>query len=260
MLTILEVTALTAQAARAQDIYPSQDEAGNLLTGWQLNDSNEPVYVGEELDQRGVGIYGQSPSSLILTGYLKPATLTLIVSPEMTATVLNTPAVWTGLYGVQSLLDYLNSAILQNISQVALLAGSYQGLLDAGYITGNESSRYLATFLQPAAKYGVTAVINWIEGRTSPDLSAKITTAAKQGQYAIDFVTANAAEITLAPELPGFTNTIQRQDLDAAVAQIIGNNKIPPIEYSDVVTTLVEAIKTVDEDGLFRFAPGAPRG
>jgi hypothetical protein len=260
MLTIAQVTALTAQAAKAADIYPSRDSVGNLLDGWQLNDDGIPVYTGTELSRRGIGIYGQTTSGLILTGYLKPATLNLIVSPDMTATVLNTPAVWTGQYGIDSLLTYLNSSILQNISQVALLAGSYQGLLDTGYLNGDEDARYIATLIQPAAQYGVTAVIDWIEGRTQPDFTTKIEIAARQGQYAIDFITVNAPQLIVAPELGGFINTVSRESIDSAVTEIIGNTKISPIEYADVVATLVERTKTVDEEGIFRFAPGAPRG
>ena len=260
MLTITQVTALTAQAARAQAVYPGIDQQGNLLDGWELNIDGVPVYTGTEIFQRGVGIYGQTPSGLILTGYLKPTALSLIVTPEMTATVLNTPAVWTGQYGIDSLLAYLSSPILQNISQIALLAGSYQGLLDAGYITGTEDARYIATLIQPAAKYGVTAVIEWIEGRTQPDLTTKIEIAARQGQYAIDFITVNAPLLIVAPELPGFINTVEREQIDTAVTEIIGNSKIPSMEYADVVSALVEITKPVDEEGIFRFAPGASRG
>jgi hypothetical protein len=260
MLTITQVTALTAQAARAADIYASQDDIGNLLSGWQLNDFGTPVYTGSDLYLRGVGRYAQTPSGLILTGYLKPSTLSLIVTSEMTATVLNTPAVWTGQYGIESLLDYLNSPILQNISQIALLAGSYQGLIDAGYLIGNEEARNIAALIQPAAQYGVDAVIDWIEGRTSPELTSRIEITARQAQYAIDFVTVNSDQLSIAPTLEGFTNTVLREDIDQAVTQIIGTNKIPPIEYADVVAGLVERVQAVDEEGIFRFAPGSQRG
>jgi hypothetical protein len=264
MLTQQQVTALTAQAARAAT-YTSRDDAGNLLADWQLNDSEIPVYTGSEISTRGVGIYGQTPEGLILTGYLKPATLNLIVSPAMTAQVLNTPAVWTGQFGIESLLDYLNSDILQNISQLALLAGSYQGFVDAGYLSEVESARYQATLLQPAAQYGVTAVIDWIEGRTSTELTTKIDITARQGQYAIDFADTYAAQLNPGIDLPGFSNTVQREELDFALTEIIGNPKIPIIEYADIVSTLVSATNAANiatpttEDGIFRFAPGAQR-
>lgn len=273
MLTSEQVTALTAQSARAANIYPIRDDAGNLLSGWQLNDSGIPVYTGSELATRGVGIYGQSVEALILTGYLKPATLNLIVSPDLTDEVLNSASVWTGQYGIETLLDYLDAPVLQNISQIALLIGSYQGLVNTGYLTGFEGARYQATLLQPAAKYGVTTVIAWVEGQVDSTLAAALANTARQGQYAIDFVDTFGAELSIAPELPGFESTVDRQELDSIFTEIVGNPKIPPIEYGDIVQVLVDATPTInqlfntgpatrippvtDEDGQFRFSPGS---
>jgi hypothetical protein len=265
MLTQTQVTALTAQAARAAQ-YNAYDDAGNLLTDWQLNDQNTAVYTGTELATRGVGVYGQTPSSLVLTGYLKPASLSLITTPDMTAAVLNTPAVWTGQYGINSLLDYLNSTILQNISQQALLVGSFRGLVDTGYLTGAEDSRYIATLLQPAAKYGVTAVILWIENQLSPPDAAEVANTARQGQYAIDFVEVNGDQLTLAPDLPGVSFTVARDELDLAVTELIGNPKIASPDYVDIVDTLAQNSLAVNlpgvsaEDGTFRFAPRSNQG
>lgn len=273
MLNTQQVTALTAQAAKAADIYPKVDDAGNLLPGWQLNESEVLVYTGSELGTRGVGKYGQSPEALVLTGYLKPGALALITSSSMTAQVLNTPAVWTGQFGINSLLDYLDAPILQNISQLALLAGSYQGLVDQGYLTGDESPRDVATLIQPAAKYGVTAVIAWIEDLLSPEQSAAVAITARQGQYAIDFVNTYGSKLDPGIDLPAFSNTVQREEIDFVLEEIIGNPKIPTPEYADLVQALVEANPNVfgtsagsilpqltDEDGKFRFSPGNTRG
>lgn len=273
MLNTQQVTALTAQAAKAADIYPKTDEQGLPLPGWQLNESEVLVYVGSELGTRGVGKYGQSAEALVLTGYVKPGALALITSASMTAQVLNTTAVWTGQFGINSLLDYLDSSILQNISQIALLAGSYQGLLDQGYLSGNEPARDAATLIQPAAKYGVTAVIAWIEGLLSPEQSAQVAKAARQGQYAMDFIATYGTKLDPGISLPAFENTVQREEIDFVLEEIIGNPKIPTPEYADIVQALVESAPNVfgtspaarlpqltDEDGKFRFSPGAPRG
>jgi hypothetical protein len=258
MISAEQVTALTAQAASAAYVDP-YDLEGNLLADWQLNDSGDPVYLGAEIATRGIGIYGQTPAGLTLTGFLKPGTLSLITSPEMTITVLNTPAVWTGLNGITSLLEYLNDPILQNLAQIDIMTGAFQGLIDAGVLVGNETARYQATFLQPATRYGVTAVVSWVQGVASPELTNKILIAARQGQYAIDFVEAYANLLATGIELPAFTNTVERQEIDQAVEDIIGNPKVPTIEYADAVVT-VTAPTTVDEEGIFRFAPGKPRG
>ena len=82
MITAEQVTALTAQAAANAYIDP-YDADGNLLTDWQLNDNGDPVYLGSEISTRGVGVYGQTPAGLVLTGYLKPGTLSLITNPTL---------------------------------------------------------------------------------------------------------------------------------------------------------------------------------
>jgi len=258
MITAEQVTALTAQAAANAYVDP-YDANGNLLADWQLNDSGTPVYLGAEIATRGVGIYGQTPAGLTLTGYLKPGTLNLITSPSLTITVLNTPAVWTGKNGIESLLDYLNDPILQNLAQIDIMTGAFQGLIDAGILTGGESARYQATFLQPATRYGVNAVVSWVNDTAGSDLTNNILLVARQGQYAIDFIDTYSSLLNAGVDIPGFENTVDRQDLDQAVTDIIDNPKVPSVDYVDTVTT-VTVPTTINEDGVFRFAPGSPRG
>ena len=258
MFTTQQVTALTAQTAVASAVS-AYDVDGVLLPDWQLNDSNDPVYLGADIATRGVGVYGQSPAALTLTGFLKPGTIdTYLQDPADTLAVLLQSSVWTGLLGVTSLLDYLNFPLIQNLAQQALLQGSYQGLIDTGIITGDESARFQAAVVQPAAQYGVDAVIAWIVGVSPPDMIGKIQMAARQGQYAIDFVDAYSAQLNVAPTLSGYDNTVERQELDQLVSNIIGNAKIPNIIYSDAAAVLAVTPMLTDEDGIFRFAPDNP--
>jgi len=256
MITAEQVTALTAQAANSAYVNP-YDADGNLLADWQLNDNGDPVYLGSEISARGIGIYGQTPSGLTLSGYLKPGTINLITEPSMTLTVLNNPSVWTGQNGVTSLLDYLNDPLLQNLAQFEIMSGAYQGLLDAGILNSNESARFQATFLQPATRYGVNAVVSWVNGTASTDLTNNILIVARQAQYAIDFIDTYSSVLNAGISIPGFENTVERQDLDQAVVDIIDNPKIPSIDYSDTVAE--SAVEPVSEDGVFRFAPGKPK-
>jgi hypothetical protein len=257
MITAEQVTALTAQAAANAYIDP-YDADGNLLADWQLNDASIPIYLGSDISSRGIGIYGQTPAGLTLTGYIKPGTINLITSPAMTITVLNTPAVWTGQNGIASLLDYLNDPILQNIAQIDIMTGAFQGLIDAGILTGGESARYQATLLQPATRYGVNAVISWVNDTAGTDLTNNILLVARQAQYAIDFVDTYSDLLNAGIDILGFENTVDRQDLDQSVTDIIGNPKVPSIDYADV-STITTIPTTVNEDGVFRFAPGKPK-
>jgi hypothetical protein len=264
MITQQQVTALTAQTAVATqaliDFYVGEayDEAGNLNDSWVLNIDNVPVYLGTLISKTGVGIYGQTPESLTLAGLLKPGAVSLITAPELTAIVLNTPAVWTGQFGINSLTDYLNYPILQNLTQISLLAGAYQGLLDVGILNGNESAKVQATFVQPTAQFGIESVVNWVNNTADPDTVTKVKIAARQAQYAIDFVDTYGADLNTFVDVPGYTNTVNRTDVDLAVTEIIDNPKIPDIEYADapVVVGVGAPIPGVtDEDGTFRFAP-----
>lgn len=258
MITPEQVTALTAQAANSAYVNP-YDADGNLLADWQLNDSGDPVYLGAEIATRGIGIYGQTPAGLTLTGYLKPGTINLITDPSMTITVLNNSSVWTGQNGIASLLDYLNDPILQNLAQIEIMSGAFQGLLDAGILNGNESARYQATFLQPATRYGVDAVVSWVLGIASSSLTNNILILARQAQYAIDFVDTYSSILNAGIDVPGFDSTVERQELDQSVVDIIGNPKVPAIDYVDAVSSATTTSSPINEDGIFRFAPGNPK-
>lgn len=274
MINADQVTALTAQAASAADIYDAYDDNGNLLPGWQLNINDDPVYLGPELASRGIGIYGQTVEGLTVAGLLKPGVLGLITSPAMVLTVLNNPAVWTGQQGINNLVSYLDDNIIQNLAQIEIMKGAFQGLLDAEILVGNESAKYQATFLQPATRYGVDAVVSWVQGTASGDLVNKLKISARQGQYAMDFVEIFSDALNSAIDIPGFINTVDREDLDQSVIEIIGNEKVPEIEYADPIPADIlqrrqvrlrdingtEIPPETDEDSRFRFAPGNSNG
>jgi hypothetical protein len=279
IFTTGQVTGLTAQAAAAS-AYTSVDAVGKLLPDWYINDTGVAVYAGADVATRGIGIYGQTPANLVLVGLLKSAALSLITSPSMTIIVLNTPAVWTGVYSINSLADYLNAPTLQNQVQIALYEGAFRGLIDSGVITGDEQARYIATFLQPAVRYGVDAVVNYLKGSADPILSSAIEIAGRQGQYAIDFVDTYGDELMIAPTAADSNNTVVRTDIDQAVSDVINNPKIPNLEYaniaaieSDIVAAeaaaklvsntaniIITIPPSVNDDGTFRFSSGSSRG
>jgi len=251
------VTTLTAQAASAAS-RPAFDQVGNLLPGWQYNTNNVPVYVGNDLAKYGVGIYGQSVAALTSLGFLKPGTLDLITDPSLTATVLNTSSVWSGQYGVGSLTDYLNSSELQNLSQVALMDGAYQGLVNAQILTGAEDATTVAALVQPAANLGVTNVAAWVNGTADATTAAQVETASRQGIYATDFYNTYFTQLFPAVDPGGFVNTAQRTQLDQLVAAIISNPKVPSINFSDASAAELAgnaAAVTVTGEGTFRLNP-----
>lgn len=276
-LSVAQVTALTAQTAQnklAQ--FPAYDKDGVLLPGWELTEDNNPIYTGEDLGSiaRGIGVYGQSVEGLVSTGFIKSSALNLINSGASPATVLSSDSVWSGQYGVSGLLDYLNSKPLQNIVQIGLMTASFVGLVNAGTIKENEDPRVAATFIQPATEYGVNDVVKWVDGFATTDEVVELQIAARQAQYAIDFVDYYGQEVNLINVPPD--GTTERDVIDRAIADIIDNPKVPTPQYTDISTEVVNATETViqadgslikvnkpttaNEDGVFRFAPGSNQG
>lgn len=277
-MSVAQVTALTAQAAENQALkYPAYDDDGNLLPGYELDEGNNPVYTGPSLGtaSRGIGVYGQSVQGLVSVGLVKSASLNLINGGLSAEVVLKSNGSWTGQFGVNGLSDYLNSKELQNIVQIGLMAAAFTGLVDSGTLTGEEDPRVVATFVQPATEYGVSSVVEWTDGFADSVEQTELTIAARQGQYAIDFVEYFGEEIELINTPPTGTNA-QRDVIDQAIADIIDNPKVPVPQYTDtpaevvnITSTVIQAdgslIKvnkpiTTDEDGTFRFAPGSNQG
>lgn len=292
-----QVTALTAQTRVDVALkYPAYDDDGNLMPGFELNENNDPVYTGPELKTRGIGVYGQSPEALVSVGLIKSTSLDLLKSGVSLQSVLSSPATWTNKLGVNNLTDYLNSTVIQNIAQIGLLTAAFNGLVNAGTITGKESPNFIATFVQPAAQYGVTDVVAWADGFSpGQEATANIEVAARQGQYAVDYVDAFSTELNNVNEAPVIETTIDATDrsvIDQDLADIIGDPKVPVPQYTDILTEVadntsssiaakagtnatgvetvirpdgtivkvaVTPVTTVD-DGTFRFAPGSNQG
>jgi len=276
-LSVAQVTALTAQTAQSKAVqFPAYDDDGNLMPGFELNENNDPIYTGPDLGsvERGVGVYGQSVEGLVSTGFIKSSSLNLINSGVSPATVLSSDSVWSGQYGVSGIIDYLSSKPIQNIVQVGLMTASFIGLVNAGTLKENEDPRVAATFIQPATEYGVNNVIKWVDGFATTDEVVELQIAARQGQYAIDFIDYYNQEINLINTPPD--GTTDREVIDQAIADIIDNPKVPTPQYTDTPVEVVNNTETViqadggllkvnktvasDDNGTFRFAPNNIQG
>jgi hypothetical protein len=282
-LSTSQVTVMTAQtAADYAGRFGAYDDDGNLYPGWELNESNDPVYVGTELGSptRGIGVYGQQVGGLVSSGLVNPAALNLIASGVSPDAVLKSPSTWTGQYGINTINDYLNNKTLQNVVQVGLLLAAYTGLTERGVLKGDEPPSYTATFVQPATTYGVDAVTQWADGFASSQLQSELSITARQGQYAIDFADYYNQDINLLDTVPTGPFEATRTEIDQAVADIIGNPKVPIPQYTEIsaavedptqnTTSIIQpngsivrvpvTITNENENGLFRFAPGSNKG
>jgi hypothetical protein len=153
--------------------------------------------VGQAFDQvsldKGIGEYGFTASQLEGAGFLKPGTVqTFLKDPAQLQSVLASPTVWTGKSGIGNLGSLLSDPALQSLTQNEIMVTALDGLRSAGVVTGTESPRELASFVQTASKFGVNTTLDWINGAAPPDITSEINSVAKSAQFAVNFVDTKA--------------------------------------------------------------------
>ena len=94
-----------------------------------------------------------------------------------------------------------------------------------------------------------------MRGIAPPDLASEINSVAKNAQYAVNFVDSKASDLVAGGiQLGGFTNTVERSEVDFALEQVIGDDKIPTPDFSSGLYSsvpnqeLVYDINTADVD------------
>jgi hypothetical protein len=127
-------------------------------------------------NETGVGQYGFSCQQLEIAGYVKPGTWQQFIQngPGTLTSVLNAPAIWTGLNGIFSLTDFLNSTSAQNDAQAKLMQNGYNSLQAAGVITtpaAQSVSAVVGTVYtgenNPALTNATTTITNSVNGRVA---------------------------------------------------------------------------------------------
>ena len=183
--------------------------------------------------EKGVGAYGVSALQLEQNGFLKPGTVqTYLGDPAQLESVLSSPTVWTGKSNVQNLGSFLADPNLQSATQNEIMLNSLQGLKSAGVVTGSESPKSLAAFVQTASRFGVDDTVKWVQGQAPSSLVTDINNTARGAQYAVDFVDGRLpAATTGVRSVGGFTGTTDRNTVDQAVAGVIGNAKVPTPDF-----------------------------
>lgn len=113
------LTAFQVQALQAQ-LVNQIDQASDVIT-----------------QEKGIGKYGFNTLQLEQLGYVKPGTWARFLSnnPDQFVSVMSSPAIWTGLGGIDSLDDLLTDESAQNLIQNQLMQVSYDSLLAAGVIS-----------------------------------------------------------------------------------------------------------------------------
>ena len=189
----------------------------------------------------GVGKFGFDGSQLEAAGVLKPGTVSQFLSSgaNTLTSVLKSPTVFTGKAGITSLKDLLGSLPKQETIQQELMSNGLTGVQALGIPTDKLSVGALAGTALNAAK-SIPNTMDWAQGKAlASDVKTALNETARNASFAVDFAETKVDDAMkqLAPGEPVF-DTVNRVTLNAAAIRVIGNPKIPPVEYNNTPPTV----------------------
>jgi len=185
----------------------------------------------------GAGNFGLDVNQLEKAGYVKPGIASKYISSGQNSitSVLNSPSVWTGKDGVNQVQNMLTNPAAQSKVQQTLMATGLDQVKSLGLPVGQLAATVLGGVALNAAK-DVTATLAWAKGLTTnlpTDLVAKFNQTAKDASFAVNLVDEKIANESLnIKQVTGSVGTINRTTLNAAVGRVIGNDKIPSLNYN----------------------------
>lgn len=203
---------------------------------------------------KGAGSFGFDIMQLETAGILKPGTSALATaSGSSVSSVLKSPAVFTGINGIKNIDTLLANAPLQSAIQQDLMAKGTAALGAAGIPVGSLSAQGLAGVALSASK-SVSATEALLKGLpTSAADKTQFNTLVKDGSYAVN-LTQDKIEPVFKTEIEPVpaTNTVDRSTLTGATSRVLGNDKIPPLDYTVPVPD-VGAISQIIQSGFVDF-------
>ena len=188
-------------------------------------------------DSAGCGKYGFTAAQLESAGLLKPGTTGTYINQAANSltSVLKSPAVWTGKYGINSLDAFLSNPAVQDLTQQTLMSSGLAAAATLGVPINNLSSKDTAGIAANFAK-SPTVGANWILGRLPADEQANFDQRFKNAQFAVGSADSKMNDALLQQTPPDeAVDTVDRATLTAAVTRVVGNDKIPSVEYAGSV-------------------------
>jgi hypothetical protein len=217
---------------------------------------------------KGLGKFGLNADQLQLSGLIKPGLAEQInLDPSKFTSILSSPTSWTGKLGATDLTSVLGNERLQTTVQQGLMNVNFDQLKQVGAISGTEVASQLGPLLNNATKFGLGNATEWL--KTAPSLGSlgslgslvsgggiggllaggaggapaalisQMNNFAKSAEFAQAFAGLNAdisgggnpleAGVQAAK---GFTNTVNRSNLNEAVKKVIGNSKISVPDFA----------------------------
>ena len=203
-----------------------------IVTGVMAQVQKLANQVPTFVTNNGAGKYALTAFQIETAGYIKPGTSSSYSSTSTLADILKSPNVWTNKNNIQSVDEFLaNESVQQKVQQENMITGIDQ-LQEVGIDVSALPVRMQAGVAMCAAK-DPTATEQWLKGKTIPSATQILFSQyVRDGAYAVDF-TENKVGSTLQRQLPenGSEATINRSTLNAATSRIVGNDKVPTLNY-----------------------------
>lgn len=186
-------------------------------------------------DTLGLGKFGFSGEQLERAGMIKPGTVSAYLSQgQNTLTdVLKSPSVWTGKDGINGVDDLLASVPSQDRIQQQLMQSGTAALGELGLPVSQLSPQALAGTAMNAAR-SVADTFSWATGGSLPSgIADAFDQAARDGSFAVGFGDTKVSDAMKQLTLPEESiDTVARATVDAAAGRVIGNDKVPDIQYN----------------------------
>jgi len=215
--------------------------------------------ASEITNAKGLGKFGLNADQLQLSGLIKPGLAEQInLDPSKFTSILSSPTSWTGKLGATDLTSVLGNERLQTTVQQGLMNVNFDQLQQVGVISGTEIASQLGPLLNNATKFGLGNATEWL--KSAPSLGSlgslisgggiggggapaalinQMNDFAKSAEFAQAFAGLNAdisgggSPLEAGVQAPkGFTNTVNRSNLNEAVKKVIGNSKISVPDFA----------------------------
>jgi hypothetical protein len=195
----------------------------------------------------GLGSFGLDATQLETAGYIKPgiAAKYLSTGQNSLTSVLKSPSVWTGKDGINEVNNLLTNPAAQSKIQQELMTKGVEQLTQLGLPTDKLNPQLLSGVALNAAK-SVTGTLNWAKGDTTglpSDVVDSFNQVAKDASFAVNLVDETIGNETQnIKAITGSTNTINRATLNAALGRVVGNEKIPKLDFAGGIFDEVAAL------------------
>lgn len=195
---------------------------------------------------KGLGSYGLTADQLQTAGLIKPGIADQVrQDPANAVSILSSPTSWTGKQGATDINVILNDVGLQTATQQGLMENTFNQLKQNGTITGTEAASTVGPLVNAGTKFGVntlTKSLNLSDGATAAAVGvigfiASSSFGGTFGSINQSLSGGGSALSSGTVEAKGYTNTVNRVNVNQAMKAIIGNPKIPTPYFQSAGTS-----------------------